>query len=103
MSTALNSLALSEDLANLTARVRASVVQVVGGQRGMGSGIIWQVGAPDSSGAADATIVTNAHVVRAIGQQAISVQLADERTLAAKLVAIDPEHDLAALKVHGEK
>jgi serine protease Do len=94
---------LSDDLAHLAARVRASVVQVYGGQRGMGSGIIWQVGTPDASGAADATIITNAHVVGAIGQQPITVQLADERKLAAKLIAIDPEHDLAALRVHGDK
>jgi serine protease Do len=95
--------AFSEDLAHLAARVRASVVQVYGGQRGMGSGIIWQAGTPDASGAADATIVTNAHVVGAIGPQAITVQLADERRLAAKLIAIDPEHDLSALRVHAEK
>ncbi len=103
MSTTLTSTALSEDLANLVARVRASMVQVYGGQHGMGSGIIWQVGTPDASGAAEATIITNAHVVRAIGQQAITAQLADERKLAARLIAIDPEHDLAALRVHGEK
>ncbi|HEY7126952.1 MAG TPA: trypsin-like peptidase domain-containing protein [Ktedonobacterales bacterium] len=103
MTTAFTNTALSEDLAALAARVRASVVQVYGGQHGMGSGIIWQVGTPDASGAADATIITNAHVVRAIGQQAITAQLADERKLSAKLIAIDPEHDLAALRVHAER
>ncbi len=103
MATLFPASALSDDLATLAARVRANVVQVYGGQRGMGSGIIWQVGTPDASGAADATIITNAHVVGAIGQQAITVQLADERKLPAKLLAIDPEHDLAALRVHGGK
>jgi serine protease Do len=102
MSTTITGLALSDDLARLSAHMRASVVQVYGGQRGMGSGIIWQVGTPDASGKAEATIVTNAHVVRAIGQEAITVQLADERKLPAKLLAVDLEHDLAALKVQGE-
>lgn len=103
MATLFPASALSDDLANLAAQVRASVVQVYGGQRGMGSGIIWQVGTPDASGAADATIITNAHVVGAIGPQASTVQLADERKLPAKLLAIDLEHDLAALRVHGDK
>ncbi|HEY7357543.1 MAG TPA: hypothetical protein VH590_13790, partial [Ktedonobacterales bacterium] len=59
---------LSEGLADLTEQVRASVVQVHEGGRGIGSGIIWSVDAPDANGESDATIVTNAHVVRAAGE-----------------------------------
>jgi serine protease Do len=90
----------SEGLADLTAQVRASVVQVHAGGRGIGSGIIWRVETPDASGASDATIVTNAHVVRATSAKALTVQLADQRQLQGTLIAVDPEHDLAALRVH---
>ena len=91
---------LSEGLADLTAQVRASAVQVHAGGRGIGSGIIWRVEAPDASGASDATIVTNAHVVRATSAKSLTVQLADQRQLQGTLIAVDPEHDLAALRVH---
>jgi serine protease Do len=91
---------LSEGLADLTAQLRASVVQVHAGDRGIGSGIIWRVEAPDASGASNATIVTNAHVVRATSAKALTVQLADQRQLQGTCSAVDPEHDLAALRVH---
>jgi serine protease Do len=91
---------LSEGLADLTAQVHASVVQVHAGGRGIGSGIIWRVAAPDASGESDATIVTNAHVVRATSEKAFTVQLADQRQLQGTLIAVAPEHDLAALRVH---
>jgi len=91
---------LSEGLADLTAQVHASVVQVHAGGRGIGSGIIWRVETPDASGASDATIVTNAHVVRATSAKALTVQLADQRQLQGTRIAVDPKHDLAALRVH---
>jgi serine protease Do len=101
MSIAYPSLnGFSEGLADLTAQVHASVVQVHAGGRGIGSGIIWRVEAPDASGASDATIVTNAHVVRATSEKALTVQLADQRQLQGTLFAVAPEHDLAALRVH---
>src|SRR5215831_9708624 len=91
---------LSEELADLTEQVRASVVQVQEGGRGIGAGIIWRVDAPDAGGEADATIVTNAHVVRAAGDKTLSLQLADDRKLQGTLIAVDPSHDLAAVRVH---
>jgi serine protease Do len=101
MSIAYPSLnGFSEGLADLSAQVHASVVQVHAGGRGIGSGIIWRVDAPDASGASDATIVTNAHVVRATSEKALTLQLADQRQLQGTLIAVDPEHDLAALRVH---
>jgi len=101
MSIAYPSLnGFSEGLADLTAQVHASVVQVHAGGRGIGSGIIWRVEAPDASGASDATIVTNAHVVRATSEKALTLQLADQRQLQGTLIAVDPAHDLAALRVH---
>ena len=82
MSIAYPSLnGFSEGLADLTAQVHASVVQVHAGGRGIGSGIIWRVEAPDASGDSDATIVTNAHVVRATSAKALTLQLADQRKL----------------------
>src|SRR5690242_8410493 len=89
--------ALSDGLAEVAATVRASVAQVRAGRGGMGSGIIWKLGEPDAEGMADATVITNAHVVRAAGGGAIALRLADGREIAAGVVAVDPAHDLAAL------
>lgn len=81
---ALDLLAASSAL--LAARLQASVV-AVRAQGGGGSGTIWS---------ADGLIVTNSHVVT--GDSA-EVMTWDERALPARLVARDPTHDLAALKV----
>src|SRR2546426_3991050 len=62
--------------------------------------IFWRVEPPDASGTSDATIVTNAHVVRATSEKALTLQLADQRQLQGTLSAVDPAHDLAALRVH---
>jgi serine protease Do len=88
---------LSDDVADLTARLRASTVQVRAGRGGIGSGILWKVNAPDATGASDATVITNAHVVRAANARSFTLGLADGRTIEASVVAVDPEHDLAAL------
>ena len=90
----------SEDVATLAGSVRERVVEVHAGDRGIGSGTIWHVGPADANGEADATIITNAHVVRATRGTSITVRLADKRQLAATLAAIDPGRDLASLKVH---
>lgn len=90
----------SEDVATLADYVRERVVEVHAGDRGIGSGAIWQVSPADANGESDATIITNAHVVRATRGATINVRLADKRQLAATLVAIDPGRDLASLKVH---
>jgi serine protease Do len=55
--------------------------------RGGGAGVVWR---------ADGLVVTNAHVVR---HERAVVRLDDSRELAATLVARDPAHDLAALRV----
>src|SRR5579859_4645160 len=89
---------LSENLADLAERLRASVVLVHEGGRGIGSGIVWRTSAPDVAGETDATIITNAHVVRAAGTKTLTLQLADNRKIEGTLVAIDPAHDLAALQ-----
>lgn len=90
---------LSEGLAELADQLRASVVQVHEGGRGIGAGIIWRVEPAYADGEANATIVTNAHVVRAFAGKTLSLQLADQRAVQGTLIAVDPEHDLAALRV----
>jgi serine protease Do len=92
----------SEGLADLADKVRASVVQVHAGNRGIGSGVVWSVAAPDASGETEATIITNAHVVMAGRDTTLMVQpIGSDTQLAATLIAVDPTRDLAALKVTG--
>ncbi|MBU0637454.1 MAG: trypsin-like peptidase domain-containing protein [Planctomycetes bacterium] len=45
-------------------------------------------------------LVTNAHVVSQASD--VHVTFADQRTLAAEIIAVDPEHDLAVLKVDAD-
>ena len=101
MDTAL--VGFSEGLADLADKVRASLVQVHAGSRGIGSGVVWSVGAPNASGEAEATIITNAHVVMAARGTTLMVQpIGSDEELAATLTAVDPTRDLAALKVTGK-
>lgn len=93
--------ALSDGIAETAARVRSSVVQVHAGRQGIGSGVVWSAATPDGAGAADTTIITNAHVARAARGQELAVKLDDGTRLAAELTAVDLEHDLAALRVRG--
>ncbi|HKT38098.1 MAG TPA: trypsin-like peptidase domain-containing protein, partial [Ktedonobacterales bacterium] len=98
MGTQFIASALSDELATLARRVRESMVQVQAGPRGMGSGVIWSVGAPDMTGEAEARIITNAHVVAAARAQTLTIRLHDSRELTATVAAVDPEHDLALLR-----
>jgi serine protease Do len=78
---------LNNDMADVVAGVRRSLVQVMDGRGGAGAGTIWH---------SDGLIVTNAHVVaRGVRQ----VVLSDGRTLPARVLARDESHDLAALTV----
>ena len=75
------------DFGAVSEQLRRSTVLVHAGDRGSGSGVIWQ---------RDGLIVTNAHVARG-GRTRI--QLWDGRDLDATLVSRDPRADLAALRV----
>lgn len=70
-------------------RVRRSLVQVHNGHFGAGAGIIWRE---------DGVVLTNNHVIgRSEGYR--KVILADGTAYPARLIARDPEIDLALLKV----
>jgi serine protease Do len=77
------------------------VAQVQVGSRGIGTAIIWEAGPPDATGEVEATVITNAHVVAAGRSEAVTLRLHDGREVEARLVAIDPEHDVAALRARG--
>jgi serine protease Do len=58
----------------------------------LGSGFVWS---------SDGIIVTNNHVVE--GASTITVNFNDGTRLAAKLIGVDPDSDLAVLRVEGKK
>lgn len=78
---------LNSQMGNIVETARQSLVQINNGHNGSGAGTVWHP---------DGLILTNAHVVR---RSAITVTLPDERRLPARLLAYDPEYDLAALSV----
>ena len=78
---------LGAELSGLADSLRRITVHVHTGRWGHGSGVIWW---------GDGLIVTNAHVAPGAGAQ---VRLADGRMLDARLVAREPDRDLAALRV----
>ena len=87
--TALQSLseALTRELSNVNNRLQRSVVVVHNGQRGAGAGVVWREGG---------YIVTNHHV---IAHGKLRVSQAGGSEFPARLVAQDPEIDLALLQV----
>lgn len=83
------SLQLSDEVARVAERVRASVVVVRGSRFGSGSGVVWN---------GQGLVVTNHHV--APGERA-EVVLANGARLAARVEARSESLDLAALQVEG--
>lgn len=85
----------SNGIATVGERVLAAVVQIRSGRAGAGTGVIWQ---------GDGLIVTNAHVVsnQRVSQQALTVQLADGREFTPRVLALDPEADLAVLRIDAQ-
>ncbi len=81
-------LQLNDEVADLVGGTQRSLVQITnGGMRGAGSGVIWR---------ADGLILTNNHVVQ---RRSLNVTLPDGRKLPARLVASDPDNDLAVLGI----
>jgi serine protease Do len=86
----LNLLALlSDEIAEIAAKARPSVVRVVGAQGSIGAGTIWH---------SDGLIITNAHVV---SRGEVAVLLSEEATTAypAQIIAYNREQDIAALYI----
>ncbi len=78
---------LSDDIHELIQAVLPSLVVVRRNRLGAGAGILWSE---------DGLVLTNAHVV---GRQAPVVLLQDDREFEARVVARDPEVDLALLSI----
>src|SRR3972149_6506202 len=90
-STSTGVATTAEDIADLYARVRPSVVRIVGQSTrssGLGSGVVL-----DKQG----HILTNYHVVQGFDQ--LDVTFADGSAVRASVVGADPGNDLAVLKV----
>src|SRR5712692_1319151 len=83
----------SSGLAEMIEQAQASVVQVRRGDRGAGTGVIWQ---------AKGGIITNHHVIAHTGSK-ILVELRDGRTLEARIVDSDPTLDVALLNVPADE
>jgi serine protease Do len=86
--SALNN-AFSSGLGDTIEQAQASVVQVRRGDRGAGTGVIWQT---------NGGIITNHHVIAHTGSKTL-VELRDGRVLEAQIVDSDPTLDVALLKV----
>ena len=74
-------------MAQVVETARRSLVEIRDGRTGAGAGSIWH---------ADGLILTNAHVV---GRGSIRVTLPDGRHVPGRVLARDPDLDLAALSV----
>jgi serine protease Do len=81
--------AFSSGLEEMIEQAQASVVQVRRGDRGAGTGVIWQT---------KGGIITNHHVIAHTGSK-ILVELRDGRALEARIVDSDPTLDVALLNV----
>src|ERR1700693_3440858 len=77
--------AFTSGLEEMIEQAQASVVQVRRGDRGAGTGVIWQ---------AKGGIITNHHVIAHAGSK-ILVELRDGRTREARIVDGDPSLDVA--------
>jgi putative serine protease PepD len=89
-----SSAAAPTDVSDIYRRVSPGVVYIASTTaQGQGSGSGWVYGS-------DGTIVTNDHVVEGAGG-AITVELSDGRTVAARVVATDPASDLAVVQADG--
>ena len=85
--------ALADEMSALVERVQRSLVVVRVGKHGVGAGVIWR---------RDGLIVTNQHVAghhSLFGRAHLQVTLADGRDFPARLLAQDPEIDLALLQI----
>lgn len=84
---------INDDAARISEHVLDSLVHISNGQRGVGSGAIWQ---------RDGLILTNAHVIldrRGQASRMLTVTLRNGKVYPARLIAYDRQRDLAALRI----
>lgn len=90
---------LNQEMADVIGATQRSLVQVSSGHRGAGAGTIWHP---------DGLILTNAHVSAGrrrrgrVHNDSLWVTLAGGDKYAARIVAQDPERDLAALRIDAQ-
>ena len=78
---------LNSEMAGVVRQTRDSLVRITNGHSGAGAGTIWS---------SEGLIITNAHVVQ---RASPTVYLPDGRSLRARVLAHDPQRDLALLSV----
>ena len=78
---------LNAEMAGVVRQTRDSLVRITNGHSSAGSGLVWS---------SEGLIITNAHVVQ---RAAPTVFLPDGRSLLARVLAHDPQRDLALLSV----
>jgi serine protease Do len=78
---------LNAEMAGVVRQTRDSLVRITNGHIGAGAGTVWS---------SEGLIITNAHVVQ---RASPTVVLADGRSLPARVLAHDPQRDLALLSV----
>lgn len=81
---------LSQHTENLVAGVKPSLVSIQSSRFGAGAGVIWRE---------DGIVLTNSHVLR---RKKPRVTLSDGRRMEAKVMHLDPEVDLAFLKIEAD-
>ena len=81
-------LSLSEEIQYIADNVSQSVVSIQSGNRGTGSGVIWN---------ADGQIVTCSHIIGELDE--VEVSLSNGKSYPAKIVGNDPYSDIALLKI----
>lgn len=79
---------INHEAAQVVQRIQSSMVRIVGDDGGIGAGVIWR---------SDGIIVTNAHVAMGARRSALIVQLSDGSRLEVRVLAADPDKDLAVL------
>ncbi len=78
---------MSQEITQIVAQVRPSIVQISGKRGSVGAGTVWH---------ADGLIITNAHVVH---DEQPRVVLADGRAFEGRILALDRENDIAVLSI----
>jgi len=88
-------------LTSLIERVRPSVVRIEtkswNGGGSTGSGVVIQVGFPTHQNSKTALVLTNNHVIDEA--ESVKVTVNDRDTYSAEVLGVDPEHDIALLKI----